>query len=163
MTPRTYALLLAIVCAAPAPADAQAPAQSPPSDGSSPYGVRIHVGMWTTHLGHLGRGVDANWLLALGWRGLYGGTFINSFGNRAFAAGIERPLVRSGEGSVVTGLGYRMGLVTGYDERLTSLAGKIPVFPALQLTGDVGVGPTGLELAWAGKVATVSPFMRVAN
>lgn len=163
MTPRTYALLLAIVFAVPASAVAQAPDPGAYPDRSSPYGVRLHVGMWTTHLSHLGRGLDSNWLVALGWRGLYGGTFINSFGNRAFAAGIERPLVRSDDGSVVTGLGYRLGVVTGYDERLTPLAGKIPIFPALQVIGDVSVGPTGLELAWAGKVATMGPFMRVAN
>lgn len=164
MTPRTYALLLAIVCALPAPAYAQAAAVEGPSpDRSSPYGVRLHIGMWTTHLSQLGRGLDSNWLLALGWRGVYGGTFINSFGKRTFAAGIERPLVRNDDGSVVTGLGYRMGVVTGYDERLTRLAGKIPIFPAFQIIGDVGVGPTGLEVAWAGKVATMGPFMRVAN
>lgn len=163
MTPRSCALLIAIVCALPASATAQAADPGPSSERSSPYGVRLHVGMWTTHLNRVSRGVDANWLLALGWRGLYGGTFINSFGNRAFAAGIERPLVRSDSGSVVTGLGYRLGVVTGYDERLMGLAGKTPVLPALQVTGDVGVGATGVELAWAGKVATMSPFMRVGN
>lgn len=163
MTPRSFALLLAIVCALPSPAVGQSADLGPSPDRSSPYGVRLHIGMWTTHLNHLGRGLDSNWLVALGWRGLYGGTFINSFGNRAFAAGIERPLVRSDEGSVVTGLGYRLGVVTGYDERMVGLAGRTPVLPALQIMGDVSAGRTGLELAWAGKVATMSPFMRVAN
>ncbi|HSW28803.1 MAG TPA: hypothetical protein VLH75_04820 [Longimicrobiales bacterium] len=138
---------------------AQATAVERPRSG----GVRLHIGMWTTHLTRVGRGLDANWLLAVGWRGVYGGTFINSFGNRAFAAGIERPFVRSDEGSVVRGLGYRLGLVTGYDERLLGLAAKTPILPLFQITGDVAVGRTGVEVAWTGKVATVGPFMRVAR
>jgi len=123
----------------------------------------VHVGMWTTHLRRLRGGVDANWLMAVGWRGLYGGTFVNSFGNRSFAAGIERSVVRAEGGAVARGLGYRLGLVSGYDERLLGLAGKTPVLPALQVMGDVAMGRTGLELAWAGKVATMSPFMRVRH
>ncbi|HUE96197.1 MAG TPA: hypothetical protein VMN39_06035 [Longimicrobiaceae bacterium] len=138
-------------------------AQQASPETQSHYGVRLHIGMWTSHLGNVSKGLDANWLVAMGWRGLYGGTFVNSFGRRAFAVGIERPLVRDDGGGVNTGLGYRFGLVTGYDERLIGLAAKTPVLPALQVMGDVAVGRTGLELAWAGKVATMSPFMRVAN
>ena len=138
-------------------------AQSAPPEARGHYGVRLHVGMWTTHLNDLSRGLDANWLLALGWRGFYGGTFVNSFGSRAFAAGIERPLVREEGGRVSAGLGYRLGIVTGYDERFIGLAARTPVLPALQVKGDVAVGRTGLELAWVGLVATMSPFMRVAN
>ncbi|HSW29875.1 MAG TPA: hypothetical protein VLH75_10375 [Longimicrobiales bacterium] len=59
------------------------------------------------------------------------------------------------------GLGYRLGLVSRYDERLLGLAGKTPVLPALQVMGDLAMGRTGVELAWAGRVATMSPFMRV--
>jgi len=138
-------------------------AQQTPPEARSHYGVRVHVGMWTSHLSNLSKGLDANWLVAMGWKGLYGGTFVNSFGSRAFAFGIERPLVRDDGSGVSAGLGYRLGLVTGYDERLMGLAAKTPAIPALQVMGDVAVGRTGLELAWAGKVATMGPFMRVGN
>lgn len=138
-------------------------AQQAPPPSQSHYGVRLHVGMWTSHLSNVSKGLDANWLVAMGWRGVYGGTFVNSFGRRAFAVGIERPLARDEGGSVDAGLGYRLGFVTGYDDRLIGLAAKTPVLPALQVMGDVAVGRTGVELAWAGKVATMSPFMRVAN
>jgi len=157
--PRVAALALLFVCAIASPCRAQATSHEAPSG----YGVRVHVGMWTSHLSRIGHGLDANWLVALGWRGLYGGTFVNSFGDRAFAAGIQRRLARTDDGTMVTGLGYRLGLVTGYDERLTGLAGRIPVLPAAQLLGDFAMGRTGLEVAWVGKVATMSPFMRVAN
>lgn len=153
-------MLLALCCALPVPGGAQS---TSPDERGAPHGMRLHVGMWTTHLSRPGRGLDANWLVAVGWRGLYGGTFVNSFSDRSFAVGIERSMARSGDGPVATGVGYRLGLVTGYDERLHGLAGKLPVLPALQVMGDVAVGRTGLELAWAGKVATMGPFMRVAN
>jgi hypothetical protein len=155
--PAALALLLGIAIASPCRA------QAPPVEVPAGYGVRVHVGMWTSHLSRIGHGLEATWLVAVGWRGLYGGTFVNSFGDRAFAAGIQRRLARTNDGTMVTGLGYRLGFVTGYDERLTSLAGKTPVLPAAQLLGDFAMGRTGLEVAWAGKVATMGPFMRVAN
>lgn len=160
MIPRLAALSVALFFIAfPSTGGAQ---QASP-EALNHYGVRLHVGMWTSHLTNFSKGLDANWLVAMGWRGLYGGTFVNSFGRRAFAAGIERPLVRDDGTGINAGLGYRFGLVTGYDERLIGFAGKTPIIPALQVMGDVAVGRTGLELAWAGKVATMSPFMRVAN
>ena len=159
--PRLAALLFIFACAFGLPCRGSAQVALQPN--SARMGVRLHVGMWTTHLNDLGRGLEANWLVALGWRSLYGGTFINSFGDRAFAAGLQRPLARSDDGSLAAGVGYRLGVVTGYDERLMGLAGRIPVFPAVQLTGDMAMGRTGVELAWAGKVATMGPFMRVRN
>jgi hypothetical protein len=119
--------------------------------------------MWTAHLGDLGQGFQRSWLLAITWRGLYGGSFVNSFGDRAFTAGIERPLLRSADHTVTSGVGYRLGLVTGYDERLLGLASKLPVLPLLQLMGDLAVGRTGVELAWTAKVASLGPHLRVAN
>ena len=157
MTPNLGALLVLLSLALPTAGTAQVA----DAEGVGARGVRLHVGMWTTHLSRLRGGVDANWLVAVGWRGMYGGTFVNSFGDRAFAAGIERDLARSDGGTVARGVGYRLGLVTGYDERMVGLAGKVPVLPAFQIIGNMAVGPTGMELAWAGKVATVSPFMRV--
>jgi hypothetical protein len=159
MTSMLATLLLILACVLPSEGAAQAEPRAP----AGTQGVRLYVGMWTTHLAHVSRGLEANWLLGVGWRGYFGGTFVNSFGGRGFALAIERSVVRADEGRVVRGLGYRLGLVTGYDERLVGLAGLTPVLPAFQLTGDVAVGRTGLELAWTGKVATMSPFMRVGR
>jgi hypothetical protein len=44
---------------------------------------RLYVGMWTLHFRELERGLDNNWALGVAWSGIYGATFINSFGNRA--------------------------------------------------------------------------------
>jgi hypothetical protein len=155
--PRLAALVLALSCTLALSVDAQT--DSARGDGSR--AVRLHVGMWTTHLLRPTKGLDANWLVAVAWNGMYGGSFINSFGDRTFAAGLERSLARSDGGRLARGVGYRIGVVTGYDERLTGIAGTIPILPAFQMTSDVAIGGTGLELAWAGKVATMSPFVRM--
>lgn len=157
--PTLIALIVLLLFTLPAAASAQEESRSRSGSG----GVRVYVGVWTSHLTRVRSGVDADWLIAVGWRGLYGSTFVNSFGDRAFAVAIERDLVRADGGTVARGLGYRLGLVTGYDERLVGFAGKVPVLPALQVLGNMAVGPTGVELAWAGKVATASPFMRMAR
>ncbi|MBI4419779.1 MAG: hypothetical protein HY560_03070 [Gemmatimonadetes bacterium] len=129
--------------------------QSPP-----PSGVRIYVGMWTAHFRHLGRGLGQNWLVGVVWRGYYGGTFVNSYGDRAFAAGIQRTLARGKDGVVVPSLGYRIGVVSGYDKRFISVASRTPVLPLVQLLGAVERGRTEAELAWAGLVASLSPNFR---
>jgi hypothetical protein len=157
--PTITTLLAILLFTLPAAASAQEASRS----GGASRGVHVYVGVWTSHLTRVRSGVDGAWLVAVGWRSLYGSTFVNSFGDRAFAVGIERDLARADGGTVARGLGYRLGLVTGYDERLVGFAGKVPVLPGLQVLGNMAVGPTGLELAWAGKVATVSPFMRVAR
>jgi hypothetical protein len=153
--------LLALLFAAGAPARVTAQSAGEARDPSD--GIRIHVGMWIMHLANPGRGFKGSWFVAVGGRGLYGATFVNSFGRRSFAAGIERSLAEARDRTVSTGLGYRLGLVTGYDERLLSLASKTPLLPVLQMMGDVAVGPTGMEFAWAAKVASIGPYMRVMN
>lgn len=135
-------------------------AQDPdPSKGSSSR-LRIYVGMWSTHFRDLSRGMSNNWLVGLGWRGWYGGTFVNSFGNRSFAAGIQRTVARGNHGAVVPSFGYRVGVVSGYDERFMPLASWIPVLPMAQLLGSLETGRAGLDLGWAGLAATIGPHFR---
>jgi hypothetical protein len=159
MKPTLVVLIVILALAGPSRGAAQSAAES----SRASYGVRLHVGMWTMHLSDLGGGLESNWLVAVTWRGVYGGTFVNSFGRRSFAGGIERPLLRSQDHGVAAGLGYRFGLVTGYDERFLGLASRLPALPMLQLMGDVAVGRTGVELAWVAKVATMGPHLRLAD
>ena len=146
------ALLLLLVAT---PLLAQEPA--PPAPGKE---FRVYVGLWTSHLRRIRTGIDNNWLLGVGYNGLYGATFINSYGTRAFALGLERQLARTADGNVERGLSYRVGLVTGYDQRLNRLAAKSPVVPLAQLVGSVDVGRGRMELAWAGLVASLGPSVR---
>ena len=129
----------------------------PDSTSTVSGGASVYLGMWTSHFRHLREGFANNWLLGVGWRGYYAGTFINSYGNRAFTAGIERIVTRGAGGSVVPMMGYRLGLISGYDKRFLSIAGKTPVLPMAQLTGALEMGPTGIGLAWSGLVASLVP------
>jgi len=156
---RTAVLLAALPALAgaqshPGGDDGEAAATSQASE------ARIYLGMWTAHLTKLGKGIRNNWLVAVSWRGFYGGTFVNSFGDRAFTAGIQRTLARGSEGAFVPTIGYRLGFVTGYDRRFLSLADKVPALPVAQLVGGVDHGRAGVELSWAGVVGSLGPRFR---
>ena len=152
---RRCALGLALVTMAPG---SLAAVRVPPLGGdpelSAALRTRAYVGMWTTHVWNLGRGVEGNWLLGIAHGGYFGATFINSFGSRSLTAGVQRNLVpRSGPSPVA--LGYRVGIVTGYDERFLAIAGKTPVLPFLQLVGQFDHRMLGPELTYSGLVASV--------
>jgi len=130
-------------------------------DSTLSSGAFVYLGMWTSHFRHLREGLASNWLVGVGWKGYYAGTFINSYGNRAFTAGIERTVVRAVSGSVIPMFGYRLGLISGYDSRFLRLAGKTPVLPMAQLTGSLEMGPTGVAVAWSGLVASLIPSFHI--
>lgn len=115
---------------------------------------RLYLGMWTVHFRDPGRGIENNWLVGVSWRGIYGATFINTFGNRSYSAGLQGLLVRWNPGSVSLGLGYRIGILTGYDERLMPLAGKTPVLPLVQPRVAVDAKRVGWEFSYSGVVAS---------
>lgn len=147
------ALLFALTSAA-----GTAQAQEQPGIGpTSSSEVRLYVGMWTAHLKDLGRGFDNNWLLGVSWEGYYGGTFVNSYGDRAFTLGIQRKIAQSTSGTVQPGVGWRLGLVTGYDTRFSRFASVSPILPFGQLVGEVGVGQTGVEMGWTPLTASLGP------
>jgi hypothetical protein len=123
--------------------------------------LRVHTGMWTMHFRDMQRGVEANHLLGVTWRGFYAVTFTNSFDKRAYSGGIEQTPFSRDAGPLTLNLGYRAGLVSGYDERFHKLAGRSPVIPVVQLRAGVDAGPGGVELSWAGVVTSVSCNFRM--
>lgn len=150
---RAAALALALVIV-PLSAPA-ADAHAPPADGD-PHAVRLYVAMGTLHLREPGEGIENNWLLAASWRRLYVATFVNSFGERSYSVGVEGRFA-GWDGAVVSlGLGYRVGLVTGYDERFIALAGRLPALPLLQPRVAVEAGRLGLELSYSGLIASAA-------
>ncbi|MGH7471932.1 MAG: hypothetical protein ACRENP_28610 [Longimicrobiales bacterium] len=118
--------------------------------------TRVYVGMWSTHLRDLNRGLLGNSLIGLAYRGYYAATFINSFGDRAVAVGIQRSFSPGKPGWLTTALGYRVGLLTGYDERLFGIGHISPLIPFGQIVGNLDCRNLGVELAYAGVVATVT-------
>jgi hypothetical protein len=51
-------------------------------------------------------------------------------------------------------MGYRAGVVTGYDERFLPIAGKIPVIPLFQPLITLDAKRLGLEFSYSGVVAS---------
>ena len=157
-TTRGGVALLAAASIAPAASPGTSVAQNPePAASVDAPRLRVYVGLWTTHFRDIKQGLTQNWLLGVNYRGAYAGTFVNSFGNRSFTAGIQRTVARGAGGTFVPSAGYRLGLVTGYGEEFWSLAGKMPVLPFPQLLGGVDSGITGVELGIAPLVATLGP------
>lgn len=97
---------------------------------------------------------------ALQYSHWFAGTFINTFGDRSFIAAIERHWVTADRGAVDFGLGYRVGLITGYDERLFSLAGHTPVLPLAGPVGWTHLGPIGVKLFWVYRAASIEGSIR---
>lgn len=122
----------------------------------NPAPTAIYPLMFTFHLEPSSR--DDNWnnqLIAGTYKGFFAGTFINSFYDRGYAAGIERMWdTEQLSDNFKNSVGYRLGLVSGYDQRLMALAAKTPVLPFPQVIDDITWKHVGVELSWC--VDTVS-------
>jgi hypothetical protein len=125
--------------------------------------TRLYVGMWSTHLRDLSPHPTANWLIAVSHRGYFAGTFVNSFEERGWAGGVQRDLLRRGEGSLSTSIGARAGLVSGYDERLLGIGDRSPLFPFLQLLWNVDWHRLGVEFSWSGIVVSAATNLRLGR
>ncbi len=121
---------------------------------------RVYAGMWTFHFRWQESGIKRNPVLALSWNGVFVGTFVNTYEVRTFTAGYQEELLEVEVSGVRLGLGYRAGLMTGYDERLHPLADRSPVFPLVQgrLNADTRWG--GFEVTYAGIIATGAVYLR---
>jgi hypothetical protein len=146
-------------------AQAGAAERSPQADSAKPPRVamrtRVFTGMWSTHLRDAKDGLQKNSLIGLAYHGYYAATFINSFGDRALTAGLQRSFSDAGLGPLCKSLGYRAGLITGYDQRFFGIGDKLPVIPFVQLTGHVDYRNAGLEIAYAGVVASLIVSFRL--
>lgn len=149
-------LALGIALVTPQPACGSSSGE-PGRDAPTPAAsrTRIYFGMWTSHVRDPSAGLDGNSLIGLAYHGFYGATFINSYGDRSVAAGIQRSFTSPKEGTLTTALGYRVGLVSGYDERLVGIARKVPVLPFVQLVGTMDHGKLGIELAYSGLAVSI--------
>lgn len=121
---------------------------------------RLYLGMWTYHFRWQESGIKRTPVLGLSRDGVFLGTFVNTYGKRSFAAGYHGELLGMDIGGLNLGLGFRVGAMTGYDERLHALAGKSPVFPLAQarVAADTRLG--GFEVTYAGIIATGAVYLR---
>lgn len=129
--------------------------------GREPDRRRLIAGMWALHpfepqfpeMDHT-RGFGAQvsqWFVA---------TFVNSYEERAFVAGLERYWLQERVSVVDFGIGYRIGIVTGYDERLFALAGHTPLLPFGGLLAWTEVGPVGVDVFYVYRAITFEGSLR---
>lgn len=117
---------------------------------------RVIGGLWTLHPFAISwPRVEETHGFGLLWDGWFGATFVNSHGGRAFTAGVERVWVEPAWRFLALGIGYRAGLVTGYDERLLSWAEDVPAVPFAGLQGWVRAGPARLDAFYVYRVITL--------
>ena len=90
----------------------------------------------------------------------FAATFVNSYDERSFIAGIERDWLRGSWGVSDFGAGYRVGLVTGYDERLVAWAEDVPVLAFGGLVGWFEAGPFGLDVYYVYRAITLETSVR---
>ena len=164
-------LLAVLACAVLTPAAALAATQTAEPASVSPadpeprapaphHERRVYFGMWTMHLREDVIALENNWAAGLTWRGFFGATFLNSFGHRAFAGGLQRRLLTGGGDPIGVSLGYRLGFVTGYDGRFMRLARKTPVLPLVQPFVTIDVQHLGVEVSYSFVVVSAALSFR---
>lgn len=124
--------------------------------GATPHRSRVIPGLWAMHP------FDAQFPELDGtsgfgglWGHWFGATFINSYGDRTFIFGLERNWFAVRRGPLGFGGGYRVGLITGYDERLVELARHTPVLPFGGVLLWTQAGPIGLDAYYVYRAITL--------
>lgn len=141
---------------APATGSTSATVETRREEAAARRDTRLYVGMWTTHLKDDVVVLDNNWVVGLSARGFFGATFLNSFGRRAFAGGLQRTLISSDARPIGASLGYRLGFITGYDGRLLRIARDTPVMPLIQPFVTIDVERIGFEVSYTFVVVSVA-------
>ncbi len=128
---------------------------------SEPAGQdRVILYMTSVHIDSDREGWSNDQAFALVYRSVYGGTFRTTHGPRGWALGLERSWASVESGPVGATMGFRTGLVYGYDEELGWLAGDVPVLPFFQPTVLAHAGPVGVDVGYAWVVMSVTVAVR---
>jgi hypothetical protein len=92
--------------------------------------------------------LETNNGLGLQYRSLFAFTCVNSFDRRTYVAGTERVWFEARRGGFAAMLGFRIGLIRGYDTELLQVAGNTPVLPFAGTVALFRLGPIGGEVSW---------------
>lgn len=161
---RTLLIQLLILLASACPKGTAFAQESPEGQWSqtlwaSPASNRLYMGMWSYHFHHKKEQDWNNQLLAFSHQGFYGGTFINTHGDRVVTAGVQRAWLKArSNNNVRVEVGYRLGMMYGYTRYLTLFGTRF--YPLLQVITDIDYQGFGIELSWAGVVTTVGFSIR---
>ena len=135
-------------------------------DGSSVFGQspdrrRFIPGFWVAHPFDA-QFPELDWARGAGiqvstW---FAAALINSYDRFSMIAGVERKWFDHRARGVGYGLGYRAGLMTGYDERLLKLARHLPALPFGGLLGWLDFSGIALDTFYVYKAITVEASFR---
>ena len=123
----------------------------------------IYLGMFTWHFNPESRKNDrwSNNLIGGLYHSVFVGALLNSFSDRAFVVGVQRNLYTNQlSHNTQMNIGYRLGLISGYDERMSDYAKYLPVLPIPELYVDFAYKHFGTELSYIGVVFTAKFFIR---
>ena len=123
-----------------------------------PFRDKLYLGMWTLHFDQGDDQENNNKLVGATYKGYYGGTFINTHGDRVLSAGWQRTLFQQQYGAVDVEAGYRTGIMYGYKKYLK--LGNSRLFPLFQALLDIEYKRFGVQFSWAGVVVTAGVFYR---
>jgi len=119
---------------------------------------KLYLGMWSEHIVNDDDEYISNHrMLGLCYDGYFVGTFLTSHDDRGWAAGVQRDVYRDNWQEVTWEIGYRAGLVYGYEQLSIS---ETNIFPLLLLYGDVGYEKIGLQLTWTASVVTAGFYLK---
>ena len=130
-----------------------------PAIVGSPEPTRLYVGKAALHLERMDEGLSWHPMVGISWRGFFLKTFINTHEGRTWAGGIGRGILGAEGPDYAVRLGYRLGVVRGYDARLMRQAEEWPVLPAGQVVLDARVRGVGVQFAWVWIVSSMSAFV----
>jgi hypothetical protein len=117
---------------------------------------RVVAGMITTHLYELDEAPADNQAVGVIYKGVVGATFITTHGPRGFVLALERAWLEGRLGPTRTMLGFRAGLVYGYDQRLFGLAEHTPILPYAQPMFLLRAGPVSLDFTYTWVVVSLT-------
>ena len=136
------------------------PTAPPARDTRTRHPTRIYFGMWTIHLRDDVVALKNNWAVGVTSHGFFGATFLNSYGRRAYTAGLQRTIISTEPGSLGASLGFRLGLVSGYDGRFMRIARDTPVLPLVQPFATIDIGHVGVEVSYTFVIISVATAIR---
>ncbi len=117
---------------------------------------RLIGGIWAVHpLARSFPRIDATYGYGFNWNGFYGARLRNSYNRTTFTFGVERWWLRPRWWILEWGLGYRAGIITGYDERIFELAAHTPVLPIFGFQSWVRVGPARFDVFYVYRAVTL--------
>lgn len=117
---------------------------------------RVFLGMWTFHPFEPDPfDLQRNGGLGVQFRSFFGFTCVNSFERRTWVVGVERSWIEAERGPFGVLLGFRAGLIRGYDTDLFQVAGQTPVLPFAGVLALLHLGPVGGEVSWVYKAVSL--------